>query len=64
MGGRFQPEQPAELPGMRMKTIAHGALRRLQRLPATVRGFFGDPQLAYITQAAAGLAQSRNLQAA
>lgn len=47
-----------------LKTIAHGALRRLQRLPDTVRGFFGDPQLAYITQAAAGAAPSRNLQAA
>ena len=36
-----------------LKAIAHHALRRLQRLPDTVRGFFGDPHLAYITEAAA-----------
>ena len=36
-----------------LKAIAHHALRRLQRLPDTVRGFFGDPRLAYITEAAA-----------
>ena len=47
-----------------LKMIAHGALRRLQQLPDTVPGFFGKPQLAYITQAAAGAAPSRNLQAA
>jgi len=28
------------------------ALRRLQRMPHIVRGFFADPDLAYITQAA------------
>jgi hypothetical protein len=27
-------------------------LRRLQRLPHLVRGFFGDPELAYITAVA------------
>jgi transposase len=31
-------------------TIAREALLRLQQLPETVRGFFGDPHLAYITQ--------------
>ena len=36
-----------------LKAIAHDALRRLQRLPETVRGFFGDPHLAYITDATA-----------
>lgn len=33
------------------KALAVAALRRLQRMPHIVRGFFGDPQLAYITQA-------------
>ena len=28
------------------------ALRRLQRLPPIVRGFFADPNLAYITNTA------------
>jgi hypothetical protein len=32
-----------------LKTEATGALRRLQKLPALVRGFFRDPNLAYIT---------------
>jgi transposase len=32
-----------------LKTKATGALRRLQKLPAKVRGFFADPNLAYIT---------------
>jgi transposase len=32
-----------------LKTKATGALRRLQKLPALVRGFFHDPHLAYIT---------------
>ncbi|MGF6884835.1 transposase [Nocardia sp. GAS34] len=32
-----------------LKTKATGALRRLQKLPALVRGFFRDPHLAYIT---------------
>lgn len=31
-------------------TVAKNALLRLQRLPNIVRGFFGDPCLAYITQ--------------
>lgn len=30
---------------------AHQALTRLQQLPSIVRGFFGDPSLAYIAQA-------------
>jgi transposase len=32
-----------------MKAVVTGRLRRLQRLPHLVRGFFGDPELAYIT---------------
>lgn len=32
-----------------LKAKATAALRRLQRLPHIVRGFFGDPNLAYIT---------------
>ena len=32
-----------------LKTKATNALRRLQKLPALVRGFFHDPSLAYIT---------------
>jgi transposase len=32
-----------------LKAKATGALRRLQKLPALVRGFFRDPHLAYIT---------------
>jgi len=31
-----------------LKTKAIGALRRLQKLPDIVRGFFRDPKLAYI----------------
>jgi transposase len=34
------------------KALAVGALRRLQATPHIVRGFFGDPDLAYITRAA------------
>src|SRR5680860_371239 len=34
------------------KALAVQALRRLQRMPHLVRGFFADPNLAYITQAA------------
>ena len=34
------------------KALAVKALRRLQRMPHLVRGFFADPNLAYITQAA------------
>jgi len=33
------------------KALAVAALRRLQRTPRIVQGFFADPQLAYITQA-------------
>jgi transposase len=33
-----------------LRTIARDALLRLQRLPGIVRGFFGDPHLAYIAQ--------------
>lgn len=32
-----------------LKSKAIGALRRLQKLPHLVRGFFGDPRLSYIT---------------
>jgi hypothetical protein len=32
-----------------LKTKALGALRRLQKLPALVRGFFVDPHMRYIT---------------
>jgi hypothetical protein len=31
------------------KALAVAALRRLQAMPHIVRGFFGDPNLAYIT---------------
>jgi transposase len=31
-----------------LKSLALGALRRLQKLPGVVRGFFADPELAYI----------------
>lgn len=34
-----------------LKSIATSALRRLQAMPHLVRGFFGDPDLAYIRQA-------------
>jgi transposase len=33
-----------------LKSMAIGALRRLQKLPAIVRGFFRDPKLAYILE--------------
>lgn len=33
------------------RSLATGALRRLQRMPHLVRGFFRDPDLAYITAA-------------
>ena len=32
-----------------MHAVVTARLRRLQRLPQIVRGFFGDPELAYIT---------------
>ena len=32
-----------------MRAVVTGRLRRLQRLPHIVRGFFADPELAYIT---------------
>jgi transposase len=35
-----------------LKAKATGALRRLQKLPGLVRGFFADPHLRYITAAA------------
>jgi transposase len=35
-----------------MKAVVLSRLRRLQRLPHIVRGFFADPELAYITAAA------------
>jgi transposase len=41
---------PAAVKGPeQMKAVVTGRLRRLQRLPHIVRGFFGDPELAYIT---------------
>jgi transposase len=33
-----------------LKSMAIGALRRLQKLPGVVRGFFRDPKLAYILE--------------
>jgi transposase len=35
-----------------MKAVITARLRRLQRLPHILRGFFGDPELAYITAVA------------
>jgi hypothetical protein len=35
-----------------MKAVVTARLRRLQRLPQIVQGFFGDPELAYITAVA------------
>jgi transposase len=35
-----------------MRSVVTGRLRRLQRLPHIVRGFFTDPELAYITAVA------------
>ena len=35
-----------------MKAVVTARLRRLQRLPQIVRGFFGDPELAYIATVA------------
>jgi transposase len=44
---------PAAVKGPeQMKAVVTGPLRRLQRLPHIVRGFFGDPELAYITAVA------------
>ena len=44
---RAAPQGPEQ-----MKTIVTSRLRRLQRLPHIVRGFFADPDLAYITAVA------------
>ena len=44
---RAAPQGPDEL-----KSVVTGRLRRLQRLPHIVRGFFADPELAYITATA------------
>jgi transposase len=44
---RAAPKGPEQ-----MKTIVTSRLRRLQRLPHIVRGFFADPDLAYITAVA------------
>jgi hypothetical protein len=41
---RFLPAGTAQL-----KAKALAALHRLQRLPHLVRGFFGDPNLRYVT---------------
>jgi hypothetical protein len=35
-----------------MKAVITARLRRLQRLPHIVRGFFGDPEFAYISAVA------------
>ena len=35
-----------------MRAVVTARLRRLQRLPQIVRGFFGDPELAYIAAVA------------
>lgn len=35
-----------------MKAVVTARLRRLQRLPEIIRGFFGDPELAYIAAVA------------
>jgi hypothetical protein len=44
---------PAAPKGLQQMTaVITARLRRLQRLPHIVRGFFGDPQLAYITAVA------------
>jgi transposase len=44
---------PAAVKGPeQMKAVVTGRLRRLQRLPHIVRGFFGDPELAYIAAVA------------
>lgn len=37
-----------------LKSMAIGALRRLQKLPGIVRGFFRDPKLAYILELSPG----------
>lgn len=44
---RAAPKGPEQL-----KSVVVGRLRRLQRLPHIVRGFFGDPELAYIAAVA------------
>jgi transposase len=44
---------PAAAKGLeQMKAVVVARLRRLQRLPHVARGFFADPELAYITAAA------------
>lgn len=32
-----------------LKAMAISGLHRIQKLPSLVRGFFGDPDLAYVT---------------
>jgi len=44
---RAAPKGPEQ-----MKAVVTARLRRLQRLPHIVRGFFADPELAYITAVA------------
>ena len=44
---------PAAPKGLeQMKAVVVARLRRLQRLPHVVRGFFADPELSYIAAAA------------
>jgi hypothetical protein len=44
---RAAPKGPEQ-----MKAVVTARLRRLQRLPHIVRGFFADPELRYIAAAA------------
>jgi transposase len=44
---RAAPKGPEQI-----KAVVTARLRRLQRLPHSVRGFFADPELAYITAVA------------
>ena len=48
-----QPRRGSGVSGPdQFKALAIAALRRLQRMPHIVRGFFADPNLAYITNTA------------
>jgi hypothetical protein len=48
------PKGPEQMKAVitQMKAVITAGLRRLQRLPPLVRGFFADPELAYITAVA------------
>ena len=45
------PHQFKAVAVAQFKAVAVAALRRLQALPHIARGFFGDPDLAYIAAA-------------